>query len=143
MIFSVDRWLIASTHGVGGLNRVLIFIPRLVLAILLAFTIAEPLTLRIFQNTLDSTAQSTRTKDLDHYESQLQTCNPVSGAWVGSAACAGFHLTVANPPTPQQKLATAKQQQAQLESVISAEEAQEQRLASIATASAPVRRGQT
>ncbi|MGD0067326.1 MAG: DUF4407 domain-containing protein [Streptosporangiaceae bacterium] len=132
-IFSVDRWLITSTHGVRGLNRVFILVPRLVLAILLAFTIAEPLTLRIFQNTLDSTAQTTRTKELDQYQSQLQTCNPVSGTWVSSAACAGYHLSVANPPYGiQQKLATAKQQQAQLDSVIGAEQAQEQKLTSIA-----------
>lgn len=133
IIFSVDRWLITSTHGVRGMRRVLIFVPRLVLAILLAFTIAEPLTLRIFQNTLDSTAQTTRTEELEQYQSQLQTCNPVSGQWVGSAACTGNHLTVANPPYAiQQKLATAKQQQTQLESVVGAEEAQEQKLTSIA-----------
>lgn len=133
IIFSVDRWLITSTHGVRGLSRVLIFLPRLVLAILLAFTIAEPLTLRIFQNTLDSTALTTRTKELDQYQSQLQTCNPVSGQWDGSAACDGYHLTVANPPYAiQQKLATAKQQQAQLESVVGTEEAQEQKLTNIA-----------
>jgi hypothetical protein len=133
IIFSVDRWLITSTHGVRGLSRVLIFIPRLLLAILLAFTIAEPLTLRIFQNTLDSTAQTTRTMELDQYQSQLQTCNPVSGQWVGSAACADYYLTVANPPYAlQQKLATAKQQQAQLKSVVGTEETQEQKLTSIA-----------
>jgi hypothetical protein len=133
IIFSVDRWLITSTHGVRGLRRVFIFIPRLLLAILLAFTIAEPLTLRIFQNTLDSTAQTTRTEKLDQYQSQLQTCNPVSGQWVGTAACAGDHLTVANPPYAiEQKLAVAKQQQAEQQSVISTEEAQEQRLTSIA-----------
>lgn len=133
IIFSVDRWLIASTHGVRGMSRVLIFIPRLLLAILLAFTIAEPLTLRIFQNTLDSTAQTTRTEKLDQYQSQLQTCNPVTGQWVSSAACVGYHLTVANPPyAVQQKLITAKQQQAQLESVIGTEEAQEHQLTSIA-----------
>jgi hypothetical protein len=133
IIFSVDRWLITSTHGVRGLSRVLIFIPRLMLAILLAFTIAEPLTLRIFQNTLDSTAQTTRTKELDQYQSQLQACNPVSGQWVGTAACAGHYLTVANPPYAiQQKLVTAKQQQAQLESVVGTEETQEQKLTYIA-----------
>jgi len=133
IIFSVDRWLITSTHGVRGLSRVLIFLPRLVLAILLAFTIAEPLTLRIFQNTLDSTALTTRTEELNHYQSQLQTCNPVSGQWDGAAACDGYHLTVANPPYAiQQKLATAKQQQAQLESVVGTEEAQEQKLTTIA-----------
>jgi hypothetical protein len=133
IIFSVDRWLIASTHGVRGLSRVFIFIPRLLLAILLAFTIAEPLTLRIFQNTLDSTAQTTRTEKLDQYQSQLQTCNPVSGQWDSSAACDGDHLSVANPPYGiEQKLATAKQQQAQLQSVAGSEQAQEQELTSIA-----------
>jgi hypothetical protein len=133
IIFSVDRWLIASTHGVRGLSRVLIFLPRLLLAILLAFTIAEPLTLCIFQNTLDSTALTTRTKALDAYQSQLQTCNPVSGQWVGSTACDGYHLTVANSPYAiQQKLATARQQQTQLEGVIGTEEVQHQNLTSIA-----------
>jgi hypothetical protein len=133
IIFSVDRWLIASTHGVRGLSRVLIFLPRLLLAILLAFTIAEPLTLRIFQNTLDSTALTTRTKALDQYESQLQTCNPVSGQWVGTTACDGYHLTVANSPYAiQQKLATARQQQTQLEGVVGTEEAQHQNLITIA-----------
>jgi Domain of unknown function (DUF4407) len=133
IIFSVDRWLIASTHGIRGLRRLLIFLPRLVLAILLAFTIAEPLTLRIFQNTLDSTAQTTRTEKLDQYQSELQACNPVSGQWVASAACAGNYLTVPNPPYAiQQKLATARQQQTQLESVVGTEETQEQKLTSIA-----------
>ena len=129
IIFSVDRWLITSTHGIQGMSRVMIFIPRLVLAILLAFTIAEPLTLRIFQNTLDSTVASDRTAQLDAYESKLQTCNPVSGQWVASASCNGYHLAVADSPyAAQQKLAVAKREEAQLESVISAEEAQEQKL---------------
>jgi hypothetical protein len=133
IIFSVDRWLITSTHGIRGINRVLIFVPRLVLAILLAFTIAEPLTLRIFQNTLDSTVQIDRTAQLVTYQSQLQSCNPVSGQWVNSAACASYHLTVANPPyAAQLKLATAREQQAQQESAINAEEAQEQQLTAIA-----------
>lgn len=133
MIFSVDRWLITSTHGVHGMNRLLIFLPRLGLAVLLAFTIAEPLTLRIFQNTLDTQVQTTRTTQLASYESQLQTCNPVTGRWDGSAACDGYYLTVANPPyAVQQKLATAEQQQAALQSAVSADQAQQEKLTSIA-----------
>lgn len=129
IIFSVDRWLITSTHGVSGVNRVLVFIPRLVLAVLIAFTIAEPLTLRIFQNTLNSTVATTRTTNLQNYESKLQICNPVSGAWVTSSACSGFHLTVENSPyATQQKLAQAKQQQAQLQSTVNAEQAHERNL---------------
>lgn len=133
VIFSADRWLITSTHGMHGVSRVLVFLPRLVLAVLLAFTIAEPLTLRIFQNTLDATVATTRTTQLDNYQSKLQSCNPVSGQWVSSPACAGYHLTVANPPFAKQtELATAKAQQAQLEGVVSGLNAQEQRLTSIA-----------
>jgi hypothetical protein len=133
MIFSVDRWLITSTHGIHGASRVFIFIPRLVLAILLAFTIAEPLTLRIFQNTLDAAVATSRTAQLDTYESQLQACNPVSGQWVTAPACNGYHLTVADSPyATQAKLTAARQEQTQLESVVSAEEGQEQTLTSIA-----------
>lgn len=129
MIFSVDRWLITSTHGVRGMNRLLIFLPRLVLAILLAFTIAEPLTLRIFQNSLDTQVQTTRTKQLDSDESLYQTCNPVSGQRNPSSACDGYHLTVPDPPdAAQRKLTTARQQQAQLQSIVAADQAQEQTL---------------
>jgi Domain of unknown function (DUF4407) len=133
MIFSVDRWLITSTHGIHGLNRLLIFLPRLGLAVLLAFTIAEPLTLRIFQNTLVTQVQTTRTTQLASYESQLQTCNPVTGLWNGSTVCDDYHLTVANPPyAVQQKLTTAKQQQAALQSAVSTDQAEQEKLTSIA-----------
>lgn len=129
IIFSVDRWLITSTHGIQGMNRVLVFTPRIILAVLVAFTIAEPLTLRIFQNTLDSTVATSRTAQLDAYESKLQTCNPVSGLWVGSASCNGYHLSVADSPyAAQQKLVAARQQQAQLKSTVSSEETREHQL---------------
>jgi uncharacterized protein DUF4407 len=125
MIFSVDRWLITSTHGMRGTNRVLVFIPRIVLAILLAFTIAEPLTLRIFQNSLNTQVATTRTARLDTYESLLQTCNPVSGKWVAGSACVGNHLAVADSPyAMQQKLATAKQQVADLKPIVANDMAQ-------------------
>jgi hypothetical protein len=125
VIFSVDRWLITSTHGVRGASRVLIFVPRLLLAVLLAFTIAEPLTLRIFQNTLDSTVATTRVTQLDTYQSQLQICNPVSGQRTTSPGCAGYHLTVANPPyAKQNELATDRAEQAELETVVGTEETQ-------------------
>jgi len=133
MIFSIDRWLITSTHGMRGANRVFVFIPRLVLAILIAFTIAEPLTLRIFQNSLDSQVQTTRTTQLQDYQSGLQACNPVSGQWDSSAACAGYHLPVANPPYgEQQKLAIAKEQVTQLQAAVNSAGASYQKAVTIA-----------
>jgi hypothetical protein len=116
MIFSIDRWLITSSHGMRGVNRVLVFIPRLLLATLIAFTIAEPLVLRIFQNSLDTQVKTTRTQQLDYYESQLQKCNPVSGQWVTSPGCNGYHVKVTDSPlAAQQKLAAAQKAVAQLQ----------------------------
>jgi hypothetical protein len=72
---------------------------------------------------------TSRTAQLDAYESKLQTCNPVSGLWVGSAPCNGYHLSVADSPyAAQQKLAAARQQQAQLKRTVSSDEAQELQL---------------
>ena len=133
MIFSVDRWLITSTHGMRGTSRILVFIPRLVLAVLIAFTIAEPLTLRIFQNSLDSQVKTTRTTQLDTYLSNLQICNPVSGQWDASSSCGGYHLTVANPPYGAQlKLATTERQVAQLQSAVNSAEADYQKALTVA-----------
>lgn len=133
LIFSVDRWLIASTHGVRGVNRVLVFLPRVLLAVLLAFTIAEPLTLRIFQNTLDSKVAADRTTQLDAFESKLQTCNPVSGQWDSSVTCDGYHLTVADSPYAiDNELADARRQFAALQAILGPDETQEQKLISTA-----------
>ena len=119
LIFSADRWLIASTHGKHGMDRVLVFIPRLVVAVLIAFTIAEPLTLRIFQNSLNTQVRTTRTTQLDTYQSELQDCNPVSGQPNNSSTCIGYHLTVADSAySADQKLTTAQQQVAILTPIV-------------------------
>lgn len=123
IIFSVDRWLITSTHGMRGASRLKVFIPRLVLAVLIAFTIAEPLTLRIFQNSLDTQVQTSRTTQLDEYQSSLENCNPVSGQPDNSPGCSSFHVPVANSPYgDQRKLSNAKQQAAILQAAVDSAE---------------------
>jgi hypothetical protein len=98
IILSIDRWLIASTHGVHQTKRFVVFAPRLVLAALIALTIAEPLTLRIFQPALDRQVRTTQANALVAYQSALTKCNPVSGRIVASKTCSGLHLSLANPP---------------------------------------------
>ena len=128
MIFSIDRWLITSTHGMRGASRALVFIPRLVLAVLIAFTIAEPLTLRIFQNSLDTQVEITRTTQLENYESSLQTCNPLNGQPDSAAACTGFRLnTPGSPSGEQSQLAEAKKQVVQLQPAVASAQANYQK----------------
>jgi len=67
------------------------------------------------------------------YESQLKTCNPVTGQWVTSPGCANYHLTVANPPNvAQSKLATAEQTVTQLQATVNTDTTNYQNAVSVA-----------
>src|SRR5579871_22232 len=122
IILSIDRWLIASTHGVypSNLSRILVFAPRLVLAALIALTIAEPLTLRIFQPALDRQVRTAQANALTAYQSALTKCNPVSGKPVTAQACSGLHLSLPNPPgSLEYEFAADQAQQTALKKTIS------------------------
>jgi hypothetical protein len=126
IILSIDRWLIASTHGVhvGG-RLLLIFLPRLVLAILLALSIAEPLTLRIFQPALDRQVRGSQAAELVNYESKLKSCNPATGVPDSSPRCKDYGLPIADPSGgAENELAGAQAQQAKIQGEVNAIEGQ-------------------
>jgi hypothetical protein len=99
IIFTIDRWLISSTHGTHTANKALIFVPRLLLAILIAVSIAEPLTLRIFQVSIYTQINHDRSQALLTYGSRLKLCNPTTGVLNTEPSCADYQLPVANSPT--------------------------------------------
>jgi hypothetical protein len=113
IILSIDRWLIASTHGIHQRRRLpLIFAPRIALAIILALSIAEPLVLRIFQPALDREVRSSQASELVSYESKLQSCNPSTGVPVSSSRCNGYRLSIGAPSGhATTELANAQRQQ--------------------------------
>jgi hypothetical protein len=122
IILSIDRWLIASTHGVHQARRLpMIFAPRLVLAILLALSIAEPLTLRIFQPALDRQVLATQATQLVQYESRLKSCNPSTGVPLSSPSCNGYRLSIQDPSAhATNELADAQKQQKQIQGEVDA-----------------------
>src|SRR6266566_4564826 len=122
IILSIDRWLISSTHGVHRASRLpMIFAPRIVLAILLALSIAEPLTLRIFQPALDREVRDNQATQLINYESQLKSCNPSTGVPVSAPRCNGYRLSIQDPPTGvQSELTNAQQQQTRIQGEVTA-----------------------
>ena len=146
-IMVIDRWLMASTHGLtaprgseaaqrtGGAgrrradeerhraderrretrHRFAIFAPRIMLAVLLALTISEPVILGVFQGTLNRQVQQDQQAQILSYESRLDVCNPPSGQTPPSNVdCANARLPVTVPPPTalQQQLTQAKQQAA-------------------------------
>lgn len=130
IILSIDRWLIASTHGVLQAKRLpLIFAPRLLLAFLLALSIAEPLTLWIFQPALNRNIHEFQVAQLSSYESLLKSCNPTTGIPVSTPGCNGSRLSIQDPPGGiVQELSNAIAQQKQIQGEVNAIEMEVSRL---------------
>ena len=124
-ICSIDRWLIASTHGVHG-SRWRIFLPRIGLAVLFGLIIATPLVLTVFGSEVVSKAQNNQNNALLAYESQLKICNPLPGqssqGTAQSADCNGLRVSVSDPAIgTNNSIALEKAQRTQLTGTISAD----------------------
>lgn len=123
-ICGIDRWLIASTHGVRG-GRWRIFAPRIVLAVLFGVIIATPLVLTVFGSEVVSQAQHDQSNAVLAYESELKQCNPLpggpaqQGASAQSARCTQFHVPVSDPAIgTDEAIASEQAQRKQLSGAI-------------------------
>lgn len=126
-ICGIDRWLIASTHGVRG-GRWRIFVPRILLALLFGMIIATPLVLTVFGSQVVSQAQHDQSNAVLAYESELKQCNPLPGdlaqqrATAQSSRCTQFHVPVSNPAIgTDEAIASEQSQRKQLSGVINAD----------------------
>ncbi|MFI0366598.1 DUF4407 domain-containing protein [Actinomadura sp. 1N219] len=116
LIFALDSWLISSAHGAtSGLKKLGLFVPRLLLAALIALVIAEPLVLRVFHAEIRQQALEDRQQEIVAYESLLTRCNPSTGAPNDDPDCAGNLLSVAgSPAAAQEELALKRKQRNEL-----------------------------
>ncbi|GLX95216.1 hypothetical protein Hesp01_31660 [Herbidospora sp. NBRC 101105] len=88
IIANVDRFLITSLHGdQAGWLRLGNVLIRLALAIVIGVFIAEPLTLKIFQERLDRQIQIERDDRIRIAESQFKLCNPSDGKVPAGVDC--------------------------------------------------------
>jgi hypothetical protein len=134
IILTIDRWLIASTHGTYTRSKALVFAPRLLLAILIAVSIAEPLTLQIFQVSIYTQIHHDRSQALLNYGSRLKLCNPTTGVLNTAPSCRQYQLPVANSPTiVTLELANASQQEIQTQRQVNQIESHLAHLQQIAT----------
>jgi Domain of unknown function (DUF4407) len=123
-ICGIDRWLIASTHGVRG-GRWRIFTPRILLALLFGMIIATPLVLTVFGSEVVSQAQHDQSNAVLAYESELKQCNPLPGesaqerAAAQSSRCTQFQVPVSDPAIgTDEAIASEQSQRKQLSGVI-------------------------
>ncbi|MCC5581010.1 DUF4407 domain-containing protein [Microtetraspora sp. AC03309] len=93
IIANVDRFLITSLHGDNdGWSRWGNVLIRLALAVVIGIFIAEPLTLKIFQERLDRQIMVERDQAISLTESRYEQCNPRRGSAPSGVDCTGYLL---------------------------------------------------
>jgi hypothetical protein len=119
LILSFDGWLVASTHGVLGLAKLRIFLPRLVISVLMGAVIAEPLLLRVFAPAIHTEINQERKDAVDEYESRLRICNPSTAGIAIPAGCDDFLLNAGDSPDGvRDELTRAAQERTKLQTLI-------------------------
>lgn len=107
VIFSVDRWLIASSHGTQSSRGV--FLTRILLAVVLGFVVAEPLLIKIFEPAIHRQVAEDRRVERATKLSALTACNPVPYRVLPAkdvASCKGRGLLLTVGPNPAAAAAT-------------------------------------
>ncbi|MFI6705503.1 DUF4407 domain-containing protein [Nonomuraea sp. NPDC050478] len=95
IIANVDRFLITSLHGDNdGWSRWGNVLIRLALAVVIGVFIAEPLTLKIFQERLDRQIMEQRADEISLVESRYMQCNPAEGPTPPNVDCTEYHLSL-------------------------------------------------
>lgn len=93
IIANIDRFLITSLNGDhDGWSRWGNLLIRLALAVVIGVFIAEPLTLKIFQERLDRQIMVERDQVISLTESRYKQCNPLKGPAPAGVDCADFIL---------------------------------------------------
>lgn len=90
-VLNIDRWLISATVPRRRIHAIAVFVPRILLAGIIGFIIAEPIVLAVFNGPIESQVREDRERSLAQYKSQLTACNTLDGR-SGSAICQEYQI---------------------------------------------------
>ncbi|WP_371782112.1 DUF4407 domain-containing protein [Streptosporangium subroseum] len=94
IVLNLDRWLVSTVTGMWQ-RRLLMLIPRLLVAVVLGFIIAEPLVLRVFETAVVQHVVDERQAALNAQQDLLVKCNqPVSAGTSKPGDCPNARLLV-------------------------------------------------
>ncbi|MEV6636808.1 DUF4407 domain-containing protein [Actinoplanes sp. NPDC051470] len=95
LVLAIDSWMVSSTHGSTGHKRWLMFVPRLIMAVLLGSVIAEPLVLWIFHPAIHANVEHDRQEQIRTEAGLWARCNPATGGSTAAVPeCHDYQLGV-------------------------------------------------
>lgn len=122
VVLNLDRWLISSATDTRWGRRAAMLVPRLFVAILLGFVIAEPVVLRLFQSAVEQHINDERDRQVRELVDGLARCNPLPDGPQPLGVppdCAGKVFSIDIEPTAlARELAATEQQMAVLSTSI-------------------------
>ncbi|MGI8309547.1 DUF4407 domain-containing protein [Saccharopolyspora hattusasensis] len=128
VVLNLDRWLISSATDIRWGRRAAILVPRLLVAGLLGFIIAEPVVLRLFQTAVEQHINDERDRQVRELVDELVRCNPLPDSPQPPGfpeGCVGKVFSIGVEPTAlARELAATEQQVASLSAGIRADSAQ-------------------
>ncbi|MFG2656903.1 DUF4407 domain-containing protein [Streptomyces sp. NPDC048425] len=98
ILFVLDSWMVAGSHGYAGGAAVLRLLPRLALSVILSVLIAEPLLFHVFGRELRQEMAVAREERIAAETGLWKRCNPADGSDGPAAGCGDHQLAVAGSP---------------------------------------------
>jgi hypothetical protein len=99
-IGNLDAWIVSSLHGTRWRQHAWIVLPRVALAVVFGFLIAEPLVLLAFRPAIEHQIRDSRQTELLAFQTLLRNCNPIADSSGNSAPGCSSALVVVHRPTP-------------------------------------------
>ncbi|WP_433369426.1 DUF4407 domain-containing protein [Streptosporangium sp. CA-115845] len=133
IVLNLDRWLVSTVTGMWQ-RKLLMLIPRLLVAMVLGFIIAEPLVLRVFETAVVQHVLDERQANRSAERALLLKCNPQEPADVReSQDCRNAGLLAPTAASDEAELRALEGDAEKLRTRVKADNARRDRLSTQAT----------
>ncbi|MEV8638302.1 DUF4407 domain-containing protein [Streptosporangium sp. NPDC051023] len=121
IVLNLDRWLVSTVTGMWQ-RRLMMLIPRLLVAVVLGSIIAEPLVLRVFETAVVQHVIDEREDARTDKQALLKKCNPLTGAPPPGHRCEQADYLTSGAVVDEHRIADLKKDEARLQTQVDHEE---------------------
>jgi hypothetical protein len=97
IVLNIDRWLVSKSSGMWT-RRLLMLVPRLLLAVVLGIIVAEPMVLRVFETAVEQHIVDERAEARSALRAKLVSCNQPPSGTPAPASCGADSLLLSDTP---------------------------------------------
>ncbi|MFD0883601.1 DUF4407 domain-containing protein [Streptosporangium algeriense] len=127
IVLNLDRWLVSMVAGMWQ-RRLVMLLPRLLVAMVLGSVIAEPLVLRVFETAVVQHVADEREAARSAEKALLTRCNPATGTPPAGGGCEKARLLVSSAAADEAEIADLEKDAARLQKQVDGARSEYRRL---------------